>query len=187
MEDVKTRIIENALEQFAQYGYKKTSLDDIVQNVGISKGTIYNYFKNKEDLFKQTVIVEYDNMLSHIKSLIKKGTEPKNKLILYVSQKIEYSQDFFSTKGRNLVIIKELRETYYQLEAGSSIEVDILKEILEAGKEENKIKAKNLNEYANLICQIIRQFEFRWFEMKTKEAKTEIQALFELMFEGLEA
>jgi AcrR family transcriptional regulator len=73
MENVKTRIIENALEQFAQYGYKKTSLDDIVQNVGISKGTIYNYFKNKEDLFKQTVIVEYDNMLSHIKSLIKKG------------------------------------------------------------------------------------------------------------------
>ncbi len=80
---------------------------------------------------------------------------------MYVCQKIEYIRKYFSTRGNKLVIIKELKETYDQLEDVSSIEVNILKEILEAGKQENKIKGKNLDEYATLNCQIITQFEFK--------------------------
>ncbi len=53
MTDTKEQILEKAIEKFIHYGYQKTSLDDIVLDLKISKGTIYNYYRNKEDLFKK--------------------------------------------------------------------------------------------------------------------------------------
>lgn len=37
------------------YGYKKTSIDILCQNVGISKGAFYNFFESKEDMFYQVI------------------------------------------------------------------------------------------------------------------------------------
>jgi len=51
MEDKEKRILESARKFFFRYGFKKTSLDEVAEDAGIAKGTIYNYFKNKEDLF----------------------------------------------------------------------------------------------------------------------------------------
>ena len=40
-----------ALQVFARRGLHQTTLDDVAKEAGVSKGTIYLYFKNKEDLF----------------------------------------------------------------------------------------------------------------------------------------
>lgn len=44
-------IVSAALHVFAQRGLHQTTLDDIAKAAGVSKGTIYLYFKSKEDLF----------------------------------------------------------------------------------------------------------------------------------------
>jgi AcrR family transcriptional regulator len=44
-------ILDAALACFLQYGYAKTSLDDIAQRAGISRPLLYRKFKNKEDIF----------------------------------------------------------------------------------------------------------------------------------------
>ena len=49
--DKKNRIIEAAAQIFAQKGYAGASVADIALKAGIGKGTIYEYFKSKEDLF----------------------------------------------------------------------------------------------------------------------------------------
>jgi AcrR family transcriptional regulator len=49
--EVKERIIYAAMESFTQTGYDKTKMDDIAKRLGLSKGTLYLYFKSKEDLF----------------------------------------------------------------------------------------------------------------------------------------
>jgi AcrR family transcriptional regulator len=49
--EVKERIIRAAMESFAQTGYDKTKMDDIAKRLDLSKGTLYLYFKSKEDLF----------------------------------------------------------------------------------------------------------------------------------------
>lgn len=46
----EARILEVAQRHFEQYGYKKTTVDGIVQAVGIAKGTFFLHFKSKEDL-----------------------------------------------------------------------------------------------------------------------------------------
>ncbi|MDQ3852916.1 MAG: TetR/AcrR family transcriptional regulator [Thermoproteota archaeon] len=49
--EVRERIIESALECFAKTGFDKTKMDDIANVSDVSKGTLYLYFKSKEDLF----------------------------------------------------------------------------------------------------------------------------------------
>lgn len=44
-------IIEKALYEFAEKGYQRASINSIVQSIGIAKGSIYQYFGDKEALF----------------------------------------------------------------------------------------------------------------------------------------
>jgi AcrR family transcriptional regulator len=48
-------IIAAALELFVERGFAATRLDDVAARAGVSKGTLYLYFENKEDLFKAVV------------------------------------------------------------------------------------------------------------------------------------
>jgi len=48
-------IIRAALEVFAQKGFSATRMEDIARQAGVSGGTIYRYFENKEDVFKAAV------------------------------------------------------------------------------------------------------------------------------------
>jgi len=49
------QIIDAALEVFGECGLAKTRLQDIADRAGVSKGTIYLYFPNKEELFREMV------------------------------------------------------------------------------------------------------------------------------------
>jgi len=48
-------ILSAALECFARQGFAATRLDDIAARAGVTKGTLYLYFADKEDLFKSLV------------------------------------------------------------------------------------------------------------------------------------
>jgi TetR/AcrR family transcriptional regulator, transcriptional repressor for nem operon len=48
---LKDKIIHEALRQFSSKGFMSTSISDILESVGTSKGGLYNHFKSKEDLF----------------------------------------------------------------------------------------------------------------------------------------
>lgn len=50
----QTRIIEGALREFADNGFDAGSTNRIVKAVGISKGSLFNYFESKEDLWLST-------------------------------------------------------------------------------------------------------------------------------------
>ena len=51
-EEKKIRIINSAMEEFSKNTYNKASTNRIVENAGISKGSLFNYFKSKEKLFE---------------------------------------------------------------------------------------------------------------------------------------
>lgn len=48
---LKDRIIHESLRQFSSKGFMSTSISDILESVGTSKGGLYNHFKSKEELF----------------------------------------------------------------------------------------------------------------------------------------
>lgn len=47
----REEIIEAASKIFAQYGYRSTDLNQVAERLGVAKGTIYNYFPSKTELF----------------------------------------------------------------------------------------------------------------------------------------
>ncbi len=49
--DVKEKIVNAALMTFSKYGYDRTRMDDVAEASKVSKGRLYLYFKNKEELF----------------------------------------------------------------------------------------------------------------------------------------
>ncbi len=52
------RILQAASEVFARYGYDKTTLEDIGKKCGLNKASLYHYFRNKEDIYVQVIMVE---------------------------------------------------------------------------------------------------------------------------------
>ena len=54
-EDIRDRILAIARQQFAQNGYSKTSIREIAGLAGVGVGNIYNYFANKDELFREVV------------------------------------------------------------------------------------------------------------------------------------
>jgi AcrR family transcriptional regulator len=48
-------ILASALTVFAERGYAATRLDDVARRAGVTKGTLYLYFPNKEELFKAVI------------------------------------------------------------------------------------------------------------------------------------
>jgi AcrR family transcriptional regulator len=54
-EDRPGEILAAALACFAERGFAATRLDDVAQRAGVTKGTLYLYFPNKEELFKAVV------------------------------------------------------------------------------------------------------------------------------------
>jgi len=53
--DSKDRILHVAFSLFIQKGYRDVSLREIVEEVGLTKGAFYHYFKGKEQLFTEVV------------------------------------------------------------------------------------------------------------------------------------
>ena len=51
---MKSKILEVAIEQFSRYGVRTVTMEDIARLAGISKKTIYQEFKDKKDLVKET-------------------------------------------------------------------------------------------------------------------------------------
>src|SRR3954469_24182181 len=54
-EERPRQILEAALAVFAERGLAAARLEDIAKRAGVSKGTIYLYFPNKEELFREVI------------------------------------------------------------------------------------------------------------------------------------
>jgi AcrR family transcriptional regulator len=51
----KKRILEKSHDMFQNYGYSKVTMEEIAQNLGISKKTLYKHFTNKEHVLRELV------------------------------------------------------------------------------------------------------------------------------------
>ena len=72
-------ILAAASEQFKQYGYRKTSMDDIAKRMGVSRASLYSYFENKDDIFRSVSLAIHHRALSRAQHhLINQPAEVKN-------------------------------------------------------------------------------------------------------------
>ena len=65
----RERIVETARKLFGQVGYHETQVMDIVKAVGMSAGTFYNHFRDKQDLFDQLTVENIENLRAQLRRL----------------------------------------------------------------------------------------------------------------------
>lgn len=63
---MKEAILNKSLKLFVTNGFKSITMDDIAKDMGISKKTIYQHFKSKNDLVKATVEYVYDSAMGRM-------------------------------------------------------------------------------------------------------------------------
>ena len=79
---IPEKLMRVSVELFAEHGYAQTSVQQIVDAAGVTKGALYHYFKSKDDLLFDI----YDRLLSmqreHLDAIVARGLDPQQTIRL---------------------------------------------------------------------------------------------------------
>ncbi|NQV38388.1 MAG: TetR/AcrR family transcriptional regulator [Candidatus Marinimicrobia bacterium] len=100
----KHQIIEAAIRVFAREGLEKGKIADIAKEAGIGKGTVYEYFSSKADVFKAIEEHVTTGMIDVVAEVLKKPVSAEEKLRLIFSISVEH----INHMGDELLIVTEL-------------------------------------------------------------------------------
>lgn len=103
-------LLDSAQQLFFEKGYQKTSVNDIIEKVGVAKGTFYHYFKTKSDLLDKLVERFTESIHVEMKKLVKRTD----------LNALEKMNGFFTLgrtlKARNIELMKLLLKALYNEE-----------------------------------------------------------------------
>ncbi|WP_272960717.1 TetR/AcrR family transcriptional regulator [Barnesiella viscericola] len=79
-ENIESRIIEAAKQEFIEKGFEQTSMSDIAAVVGINRPTLHYYFRTKDKMFQAVFASIVSNFLPHIDAIFSKQEPFEKKL-----------------------------------------------------------------------------------------------------------
>jgi AcrR family transcriptional regulator len=83
----RDRIFEAATTLFARYGYKRTSMEDIAQEAGLSRAALYLQFRNKEEIFREGARMLHEESLANARLALAEDRRLADKLVRAVEAK----------------------------------------------------------------------------------------------------
>lgn len=167
----KSDITNVAMGIFAQQGYQDTTISQISEKAGISDATIYQHFKNKEDLLftiPEEKMKEV-NLLAELHLQGIKGAPNKiRKFVWFYLWFFQNNRDWASIVMLNLKTSKNFVETpgYRLVRKFVKIVIDIVEE----GKSEGTIR-KEVNPYLfrSMLIGMIEHLTIRWLILNKPE------------------
>ena len=89
----KQEIIDTALKIFIRKGYEKSSVNDILREIGIAKGTFYHYFKAKEEVLDAVIADTTGTIVNKIEKIIADNSLNAEDKLLKAFSEIRVSPD----------------------------------------------------------------------------------------------
>ena len=83
-------IFAAALEVFARYGFRKTTVQDIADRLNMTKGNLYRYAKNKRDLYEKTVSWALLRWQDNVRRAIAEESEVENQFLVMCRSAVTY-------------------------------------------------------------------------------------------------
>ena len=74
------RILEAAVAVFAEKGFFASRVSDIADRADVADGTVYLYFKSKEDILMTAISTAFDSFMTHARSELDKLANPAERL-----------------------------------------------------------------------------------------------------------
>jgi AcrR family transcriptional regulator len=142
-EETRSRILHDSLLYFAKNGFAGTKISDLAKAIGIGQGSLYVYFKSKEELFNEIFKLANSNKeIKDLKTLALLPIPAKKKVMILskkIIDKLSTSEDYAAKIALNTQMMLEKNEfasneTTYQSEV-----YRITEKIIVQGQKENSI------------------------------------------------
>lgn len=110
-QNIKDKILEKASYLFHTQGYNSTGINQIIEESGVAKASLYNHYKSKEELAIAYLTNRHTYWMNELKKYVGKGKTNKDKLLLafdfidYMNEKENYQGCCF------LNMLSEIRPT----------------------------------------------------------------------------
>lgn len=107
-DEKERKILQSAIEVFAEKGYQQAKISEIANRAGVAHGTVYTYFKNKEELLYQMIFTLWKSLSEKLYQISKdESPDPLQKIRLMVDTVFDV---FTGNSNLGFVVIKEHNE-----------------------------------------------------------------------------
>ncbi|MCX7944461.1 MAG: TetR/AcrR family transcriptional regulator [Deltaproteobacteria bacterium] len=185
----KENILAFASNLFWRYGPKKTTMDDVARTCRIGKATLYKFFKNKDELYKEILRDEMNKIFCEIESRLKdlKGVREKLRMLFeteyfFFKGNINLSEVLVGTVEDYDRDIKSITDEFYDRQR------KLIKSILHEGVLKKEIIVEDVS-LLSLAMMAAGQGLFGYFKHLSDERKAikSIRYLIDTLFFGIEA
>lgn len=137
--EVREAILDATDQFLARYGYKKMTIDDLAQEVGIGKGSIYLHFKSKEEIALSHIDRIIERLTTRLKTIVESDKSPEESLrqmlVLRVLFRFDSVQHYTQSLNDLLAALRPKllarREGYFRQES------EIFASVIIKGQEQN--------------------------------------------------
>jgi len=151
--DKYSRILEASIKIFAVQGFFQSTISQIAKEAGVADGTIYLYFKNKDDILVNFFSYKAKQIFDRFREDVKAAETALDKLRKLIFRHLDEFQ-----RDRNMAVVYQVeihqnsRLVETQLKEMSKMYLNIVSEIVEQGQQEGTIR-KDL--YVGLVKRYI--------------------------------
>jgi AcrR family transcriptional regulator len=124
----RAQILDGAKRCFLQVGFEAASMNEITAEAGVSKGTLYVYFKDKQDLFKELIDREKSAVMgAALRELEKPGTmaEQLHRFGVYVTSRLT-SEDVIRAQRMVLGIAERMPDVATRFFGGDAFSAHLI-------------------------------------------------------------
>ena len=186
-EERKSGILTRAIDVFSANGYSSTDLQDIADDLGIAKGTIYLYFATKEALFLAAVDHAIQMLAENIDEEVKAVDSPVDKIKAIVAAHLRFFENhkaFAEMIGRERGEFRDRAEsTYFRVlnENASHIEA-----ILRYGVSDGTFRDIKIKKVTRILAHLLTGTIYTYFfTAKSSSIKSIINETSDLLLYGL--
>jgi len=184
------QILNAAIKVFAYYGFRQATMEQIAGELGMTKGSLYFYCSNKEDLYNKAVAHALLKWQARVQEAVDAETDIVQKLVTLAIKSNEYLAE--DNDLRTIIIndpqiqsITPAEDRYPNIGIAS---YNMLKQILEQGVSENRFKAMNVDYVAGFLYSIHCMFVVKTYIKAEGQSAQEIyRAGIEVLLNGLVA
>jgi TetR/AcrR family transcriptional regulator len=188
----RTQILQTAQELFSTHGFHDVSMHLIAEESGFSIGTLYNFFKDKEDLYGMLV---KDNFLTFHRELVQALDSPGDeveRIRAYVSAK---GRIFQNNRSMMRLYFAETRKTSFDIKTGLNLELRTIYEdfmqrlaaVFESGIKNGLFRPMMKPYYlAVALANLTNAFLFLWLEDPDEHPYSQnVETIMQLIFENI--
>jgi AcrR family transcriptional regulator len=184
----KDKILTVAARMFGKYGFQKTTVDEIARTAHKAKGSVYYYFKSKEELFLAVVTQEIDGLKSGLTRVIVDSLDATGMIKSYLVTRMILMKDATNYhESLKADFVDDFDFLTECLEDFTRYEIDLMKAILDRGVHENTFRIKDTQATAQVIILAMKAIEIPFYHQhKIAEYEQTIVELLDILIKGLE-